>query len=134
MFGGIYELVTGVIINNHVWIITDPDGSTRNVNAGTKGGWITSVAAESGPFFDIIPILVDGSETTYYSDYYYTNTNEDVVLSRSCSSTYTQGGVACTGANVLKVTTNAHYGSRLAFRGELTESKDVTSYKSITAV
>ena len=92
------------------------------------------MAAENGPFFDIIPILVGGSETTYYSDYYYTTTNEDTVLSRSCSSTYTQGGVACTGANVLKVTTNAHYGSRLAFRGELTESKDVASYKSITAV
>lgn len=31
VFGGICEWVEGVEINNRVWKITDPDGSTRNV-------------------------------------------------------------------------------------------------------
>lgn len=50
VFGGIYEWVKGVEINNRVWKITDPDGSTRNVNAGTSDGWITNVAAEKVHF------------------------------------------------------------------------------------
>lgn len=48
---GIREFVEGVEINNRVWKITDPDGSTRNVNAGTVSGWIKNTAAENGPFF-----------------------------------------------------------------------------------
>lgn len=50
VFGGIYEWVEGVEINNRVWKITDPDGSTRNVNAGTSNGWITNIAAETVRF------------------------------------------------------------------------------------
>lgn len=134
MFGGIFEWVKGVIINNHVWTITDPDGSTRNVNAGTSDGWITNVAAESGPFFDMVPTNVGGSETTHYSDYYYQSSNSSLVLARSYSDSHTLGGVACAHANNNASLTVSYYGSRLAFRGELTESKDVASYKSITAV
>ena len=51
VFGGICEWVEGVEINNRVWKITDPDGSTRNVNAGSVSGWIKNIAAENGPFF-----------------------------------------------------------------------------------
>ena len=43
VFGGIFEWVDGVEINNRVWKITDPDGSTRNVNAGASDGWITNI-------------------------------------------------------------------------------------------
>lgn len=50
VFGGICEWVEGVEINNRVWKITDPDGSTRNVNAETFSGWIINIAAENGPF------------------------------------------------------------------------------------
>ena len=53
VFGGICEWVEGVEINNRVWKITDPDGSTRNVNAETFSGWIINIAAENGPFFDV---------------------------------------------------------------------------------
>lgn len=53
VFGGICEWVEGVEINNRVWKITDPDGSTRNVNAWTFSGWIKNIAAENGPFFDV---------------------------------------------------------------------------------
>ena len=55
VFGGIYEWVKGVSINNRVWTITDPDGTQRTVNAHTADGWITNVAAENGPFFDMVP-------------------------------------------------------------------------------
>lgn len=133
VFGGIYEFIKGVEINNYVWTITDPDGSTRNVNAGTTDGWITSVAAENGPFFDMVPTKVGGSSTTYYSDYYSAGSSGPYILARSYRDAEANCGIAYI-AYYVASSSAAGIGSRLAFRGELTESKDVASYKSITAV
>ena len=134
VFGGIYEWTKGVEINNRVWKITDPDGSTRNVNAGTSDGWITNVAAENGPFFDMVPTNVGGSETTHYSDYYYQNPGGPLVLARSCYDSSTVGGVAFADAVNGASYTNSPCGSRLAFRGEITEIKDVTTFKNLPAL
>lgn len=116
VFGGIYEWVKGVTVNNRVWTITDPDGSTRNVNAGTSNGWITNVAAENGPFFDMVPTAVGGSETTGYSDYYAQSANSGLVLARSYNDSNTNGGVAYANANNDASNTNSNIGSRLIFR------------------
>ena len=51
VFGGICEFVEGVEINNRVWKITDPDGSTRNVNAGTVSGWIKKYSSRKWSVF-----------------------------------------------------------------------------------
>lgn len=83
VFGGIFEWVEGVEINNRVWKITDPDGSTRNVNAETFSGWIINIAAENGPFFDVVPTQVGGSDSTHYSDYYSRTSDSSLVLARS---------------------------------------------------
>lgn len=114
VFGGIYEWVKGVVINNRVWTITDPDGSQRTVNAGTTDGWIKNVAAENGPFFDMVPTVVGGSETTHYSDYYYQSSGSSLVLARSYNDSNTNGGVAYANAN--NDASNSNYGSRLKFR------------------
>ena len=83
VFGGICEWVEGVEINNRVWKITDPDGSTRNVNAETFSGWIINIAAENGPFFDVVPTQVGGSDSTHYSDYYSRTSDSSLVLGKS---------------------------------------------------
>lgn len=93
VFGGIYEWVEGVEINNRVWKITDPDGSTRNVNAGTSNGWITNIAAENGPFFDVVPTNVGGNDSMHYSDYYSQTSSNSIVLARSYSGSDTSSGV-----------------------------------------
>lgn len=116
VFGGIYEWVKGVEINNRVWKITDPDGSIRNVNAGTSDGWITNIAAENGPFFDMLPTNVGGSDSTHYSDYYYQTSGNSLVLARSYNGSNTNGGVAYANANNDASNTNSNYGSRLIFR------------------
>ena len=134
VFGGIYEWVKGVIINNRVWTITDPDGSTRNVNAGTTDGWITNVAAESGPFFDMVPTNVGGSETTHYSDYYYCNSGTSLVLARSCDDSGTYGGVAYALAFDVASFTVSSFGSRLAFRGVIREASSVSAFKALTVL
>ena len=134
VFGGIYEWVKGVEINNRVWKITDPDGSTRNVNAGTSDGWITNVAAENGPFFDMVPTNVGGSETTHYSDYYYQNSGGSLVLARSCDVSVAGGGVACAVAAGDASSTYSYFGSRLAFRGVIREAESVSAFKALSVL
>ena len=134
VFGGIYEWVKGVEINNRVWKITDPDGSTRNVNAGTSDGWITNVAAENGPFFDMVPTNVGGSETTHYSDYYYQNSGGPLVLARSCVDSGTVGGVAYAAAVNGASVTDSCCGSRLAFRGVIREAESVSAFKALSVL
>lgn len=129
--GGAYECVGGVSISNRVWTITNPDGTTRTVNAGTSDGWITKMALENGPYFDMVPTAVGGSATTYYSDWYYQNTGT-YVLWRSGNSADIHGGVACAIADAAASRAITEVGSRLAFRGVLTEAKSVSDYTAIT--
>ena len=131
VFGGIYEWVKGVEINNRVWTITDPEGGERQVNAGTDTGWITHVAAENGPFFDLVPTNVGGSETTYYSDYYYESSGSPLVLARSDNSSRAAGGVACANAYHDASSTRTDIGSRLAFRGVIEEAQSVSAFKAL---
>ena len=121
VFGGIYEWVEGVEINNRVWKITDPDGSTRKVNAGTSNGWITNIAAENGPFFDVVPTNVGGNDSMHYSDYYSQTSSNSIVLARSYSGSYTNSGVAYTHACRSALSASSYFGSRLAFRGIISE-------------
>lgn len=134
VFGGIYEWVKGVEINNRVWKITDPDGSTRNVNAGTSDGWITNVAAENGPFFDMVPTNVGGSETTHYSDYYWQNSGGPFVSARSFYDSSSYGGVAYALADNGASDTNSSCGSRLAFRGVIREAASVSAFKALSVL
>ena len=133
VFGGIYEWVKGVEINNRVWKITDPDGATRNVNAGTEDGWITNVAAENGPFFDMVPTKVGGSETTHYSDYYWQSSGGPLVLARS-SFDSSSVGVAYAYASYDASHTISYYGSRLAFRGVIREAASVSAFKALSVL
>ena len=131
VFGGIYEWVKGVEINNRVWTITDPEGGTRQVNAGTSDGWITHVAAENGPYFDMVPTEVGGSDTTRYSDYYYQASGSSLVLARSFYDSVTNGGVAFADAHYDASYTHSSYGSRLAFRGVIEEAQSVSAFKAL---
>ena len=133
VFGGINEWVKGVEVNNRVWKITDPDGSTRNVNACDKSGWITNVAAENGPFFDMVPTGTSNVSSNYYSDYYYQSSRNSLILARSFFGSGSNGGVAFTDVDNVASGTYAYYGSRLAFRGIITEV-DVDTFKKLPAL
>ena len=61
--------------------------------------------------------------------------SEEIILSRSgAHAVESNGSIAYTYANDSTTSTSYTKGSRLAFRGELTESKDVNSFKEIIAV
>lgn len=134
VFGGYYEWVQGVSIQDRVWTITDPDGTKRTVNAHTADGWITSVAAETGPYFDMVPTGVGGSETTYYSDYYYQTSGGPFVLLRSYYSTFAYGGPAFAYAFYAASYSNTYIAGRLAFRGVIREASSVGAFKALSVL
>lgn len=137
VFGGLEECVKGVIINNNVWSITNLDNSVRTVKAYSSMGYISHIQAEKGPFFDVIPTSIQSQEQLgeNYCAYYYTMGSEEIILSRSgAHAVEGNGSIAYTYANDSTTSTSYTKGSRLAFRGELTESKDVNSFKEIIAV
>lgn len=137
VFGGLEEYVKGVIINNNVWSITNLDNSVRTVKAYSSMGYISHIQAEKGPFFDVIPTSIQSQEQLgeNYCAYYYTMGSEEMILSRSGAyAVEGNGSIAYTYANDSTTSTSYTKGSRLAFRGELTESKDVNSFKEIIAV
>lgn len=137
VFGGLSEYVKGVIINNNVWSITNLDNSVRTVKAYSSRGYISHIQAEKGPFFDVIPTSIQSQDQLgeNYCAYYYTMGAEEIILSRSgAHAVEGNGSIAYTFANNSTTSANYEIGSRLAFRGELTESKDVNSFKEIIAV
>lgn len=137
VFGGLEEYVKGVIINNNVWSITNLDNSVRTVKAYSSMGYISHIQAEKGPFFDVIPTSIQSQEQLgeNYCAYYYTLGSEEIILSRSgAHAVEDNGSIAYTYANDATTSISYTKGSRLAFRGELTESKDVNSFKEIIAV
>jgi hypothetical protein len=128
--GGASEWVGGVTSGSGQWTVNSPDGTTRsgNATAGTTTGWIITIAAAIGPYFDMIPTEVGGSATTYFTDYYQYGTGASRVLVRAFYNTGADGGVAYTRANHDSSSTNMYIASRLSFRGKLTEENDINTF------
>jgi hypothetical protein len=72
-----------------------------------------------------------GSSNTGFCDGQYYNVVNDLVVLRSYDSSYTNGGVAYLGAYDSDSSTNSNYGSRLAFRGNIIEEKNVQTFLSL---
>lgn len=131
--GGIYEFMDGISGEGDKWVITDPVNTVRNINGRNYGGgWITELAAESGPFFDMIPTNVGGSETTYYTDYCQrkSSTSETECFLRAAEGKKMEGGAASISAQTNHVQ-GFTLGSRLAFRGVIREAGSVAAFKSL---
>ena len=131
-WGDIYEWVDNVSINEHVWKITEDDGSTRDVQAGTSSGYISKVSV--GENLDMVPIAVDAISQTGFCDYYSESSLNACVLARSCYESHENGGVALADADTGASVSYASSGSRLAFRGTLNEIESSTEFMAIQAV
>lgn len=86
------------------------------MQAGTSDGWITKLAV--GEYMDVVPTAVGGSDTTYFSDYYWSNPGSGVLF-RSYYSANSDGGVAYANAMNDASSTYSRVGARLAFRGKI---------------
>lgn len=130
VFGGICEFTQDVIINKNIWKISNPDGSIREVQGINKSGWITNIAAENGPFFDIIPISVGGNIAINYCNPYYQSSSDECVLQRSGSGRY-DTNVAYTDVSNNAYNSGSSTGSRLSFRGTIHEIQNSSEFKSL---
>ena len=120
--------------NEGKWRIWMPDGSTIMIKGSTtSGNWITAVA--HGKLMAVVPVgSMNGSLSTYYSDYYWISTSTGRVVCRGCYYANANGGVSSANASHDASSANAYVGSRLAFRGKLVRAQSVAAYKAIVEV
>ena len=140
-FGCVYEWCDNVGVNitsyinfyeNHMaatgssngrWWIYDPQTGTERYVKGQMEvtslnyGYIKRV--RHGRYCDLVPIVVHGTSTSRYADWYYYTTTSNRVLGRSYNHGTASGGVAYAGANYASSSAYTYYGSRLAFRGRI---------------
>lgn len=133
VFGGYYEWVQGVSILDYVWTISDPDGTQRNIEACRGSGVIGNVAAENGPFFDMVPITYNNaSTTTRYTDQYNGKIGGPFILARSGLKSSVLNGVALINAEYSVLGLSSNFVTRLAFRGVIHQAESVNVFKSIS--
>lgn len=81
-------------------------------------GWTKAVA--QGKYGSVIPIAHGGSETTYYSDYYWSDPTGNRIFLRSGSSDHgSRCGVFMAKANNVSSNSWTNVGARLAFYGKI---------------
>ncbi|OAV76061.1 hypothetical protein Barb7_00295 [Bacteroidales bacterium Barb7] len=135
-YGWYYEWVSKVVINDLVWTITNPDGTTRTVTAcaGIRppNYWLKDIAAMgSSDYIDVVPTAVGGSQSTYFCDEYTMEKYGEYVLARSCSSAYVDGGLTFTCTMYDSSYSYAHMSSRLAFRGTIAKASTIAAFKAL---
>ena len=138
IYGHKYDMMDGVDLpntsgNEGKWRIWMPDGSTIMIKGSTSSGWITAVA--HGKLMAIVPAgAMQGSSSTYYSDYYWISTATGRVVYRGYYYANASGGVSHA---VVYAYYDASYavsyvGSRLAFRGKIVRAQSVAAYKALS--
>lgn len=129
----IFEWVDNVSVSSsRVWTITEDDGSTRRVQAGSSDGYISKVSV--GENLDMVPIAVGATIQTGFCDYYGGSSKNALVLARSASGSTAGGGVAFANAYYGASYMDSYFGSRLAFRGTINEIESSTEFMAIQAV
>ena len=132
-WGNKYELIDNVVVDAYEWKITEPDGTVRTPGkAGSSSNYITKMMF--GDNCDLIPTAASGSSTTGFCDYYYGSSSTARVVLRSYFNADSSGGVAYVFAYYDSSSVGSNYGSRLAFRGQCVEEKNVSTFKSLTAI
>ena len=137
IYGHKYDMMDGVDLpntsgNEGKWRIWMPDGSTIMIKGSTtSGNWITAVA--HGKLMAVVPVgSMNGSSSTYYSDYYWISTSTGRVVYRGFNGAIASGGVSYAIANNDASYAYTNVGSRLAFRGKLVRAQSVAAYKALS--
>lgn len=140
-WGNKYEFIDNIRFNYTTEVsqpnfsIQEYDGTWRHVQVGTSTSeWKCPVKLRIGNKLDMIPFNISessGSTTTGFCDGQYYSTSTNRVVLRSCSYSNAYGGVACLGADYSDSGTGSSCGSRLAFRGNIIEEKNVQTFLSL---
>lgn len=88
----------------------------REFETITTSGFVSQM--ELGPYWDMIAKAVNGSSSTYYCDYFYGNTDGQLLYVGAIASSGAACGVTCASSNNGFGSAWADVGSRLAFYGQ----------------
>ena len=83
---------------------------------------------------DVVPVLLNATETTHYGDKFWCSNSSARVVYRSGSSASSHAGVSCTVAYDDSSNTFAWSGSRLAFIGEIEYTLNVAAFLEAEAI
>ena len=83
---------------------------------------------------DVVPVLLNATETTHYCDKFYCSNSSARVVYRSYNSANSYAGVSFAGTNVDSSGTVASIGSRLAFIGEIEYTLNVAAFLEAEAI
>lgn len=87
-----------------------------------------------GDNLDLIMTAINGSSSTGYCDVTRFSKVAGQFARRSCDSDYGEGGVATVNVSVEALATAPWDGSRLSFKGEITEAKSVSAFKALSII
>ena len=134
LWGNVAEWMAGVHSEYYVFHIADPEtGEERKVKSGNvNDSWI--VELHNGRFMDVVPVVLNGTETTHYGDKFWCSNSSARVVCRSGYNAYSNCGVSFTNASYDSSLTYAWYGSRLAFIGKIVYTLNVAAFLEAEAI
>jgi hypothetical protein len=99
-------------------LASHPSGEYRELNRLTSSGYIKTELL--GEYFDLFPASLDGGSTSYWCDYSYASTTGQLVLWGGVADSGAACGLAYVHSYNAFSGSNAYFGARLAYYGELT--------------
>lgn len=134
LWGNVSEWMEGVHSEYLVYHIADPDSDTeRKVKSGNvNDSWI--VELHNGRFMDVVPVVLNGTETTHYGDKFWCSNSSARVVLRSSDHAFTNAGVSCASAYDDAADSSAWNGSRLAFIGKIVYTLNVAAFLEAEAI
>ena len=102
--------MAGVTSDYYVWKFTEyGTGEERTVKSGTiSDSWITEL--HNGRFMDVVPVLLNATETTHYGDKFWCSNSSARVVYRSYNNAYSYAGVSVASASYDSSSTYAWVG------------------------
>ena len=140
LWGNLSEWLDGITLPNtpasevYKFLISMPDGSTRNVKTVTvSGNYVKSVYHQK--YMDVISVSsLGGASTTFYADVQHISNALNRAVFRSYDRAGSSGGISCIYALYEHSYASTYAGTRLAFRGKIEIIEDVDTYKSLKAI
>lgn len=123
-WGNVYEWIDGINFSNStVYVCTDPakyadDTATGYTSIGSKSqssGWIKSLGLSSFAPYAFFPSAVDGSSSTYISDYYWRGSGWSLLYVGGYWSPGLVAGLFCFGADGASSSSSPNRGARLLY-------------------
>ena len=139
LFGGKYEYLDKVSLPNdpvseqYKLYIESPSGTVRKIKTSSVGGYMIKVYHQK--YMDIASVSsATGTSTTYYCDEFVPSSSKSRVVLRSNSNAHAQGGVSHAYCGSDSSYAYVHYGSRLAFRGQIVVAGSVEAFKALDEI